>query len=102
MLTAMMKLSVVLGLAAMSTPAIAGGDGAALYSSNCASCHGADGSADTPVAKAMSVPGLKGISLSAEAIAAYVTESDKHTAQADKLTPEDLAAIGAFVVGGFQ
>lgn len=82
--------------------AFAADDGAALYSSNCASCHGANGAAETPVAKAMNVPGLVGTSMSADAIAKHVTESDKHKAQADKLTPKDLAAIGSFIERGFK
>ncbi len=69
-------------------------DGAALYKDNCASCHGADGSADTPVGKAMSVPAIKGTSKDAAAIAKYVRESDKHKAASDKLSDEQLAAIG--------
>jgi len=94
-------LCVVLG-AAIGTPALAADDGAALYSTDCASCHGADGKAETPVAKAMNVPELAGTSLSAEAIAKFVMENAKHKSQANKLTPENLAEIGSFIVGGFK
>jgi mono/diheme cytochrome c family protein len=80
-------------------PGALAADGAALYKANCASCHGADGSGDTPVAKAMKIPSIKG-SLSAEEIVKFVQESDKHKMPAGKLSAEDLAAI-AEVVKGF-
>ncbi len=51
-------------------------DGAALYASDCASCHGADGKADTPMAAAMNVPAVAGHD--ADSIAPYVKASDKH------------------------
>ncbi len=72
-------------------------DGAALYKDNCARCHGETGAADTPVARAMKVPPVKGTSKSAEAIAKYVAENEKHKQQADKLSPERLEAIAKFV-----
>lgn len=44
----------------MSLPAIAfAADGAAIYKSKCALCHGADGSGQTPSGKAMKVRDLR-------------------------------------------
>lgn len=44
----------------MALPAMAAGpDGAAIYKAKCASCHGADGSGQTPAGKAMKVRDLR-------------------------------------------
>jgi mono/diheme cytochrome c family protein len=74
-------------------------DGAALYQANCASCHGADGKADGPVAKAMNVPPLAGTGLSPEAVVKTVKDGGKHKAQADKLSAEELDAIAGALPG---
>jgi mono/diheme cytochrome c family protein len=72
-------------------------DGAALYASDCASCHGADGKADTPMATAMKVPAVAGHD--ADSVAPYVKSSDKHKVPAGKLSDEELAAIGTYLAG---
>lgn len=94
MRTALATTFVVLCLAAWGS---AQADGAALYKENCARCHGDDGAGETPVAKAMNVPSIKGTSMSAEAIATFAVEDEKHKSAASKLSPEDLAAIGEAV-----
>lgn len=44
----------------VAIPAMAAGsDGAAIYKSKCATCHGADGSGDTPAGKSMKVHDLR-------------------------------------------
>ena len=48
-------LALIVALPAMA----AGPDGAALYKTKCASCHGADGSGQTPAGKAMKVRDLR-------------------------------------------
>ena len=53
-----MVLAVVVLL--ISLPAVAAGpDGAAIYKTKCASCHGTDGSGQTAVGKAMKVRDLR-------------------------------------------
>jgi mono/diheme cytochrome c family protein len=67
-------------------------DGAALYKAKCAGCHGVDGKAETPAAKAMKVPALAGKTLGAEDVVKQVRTNEKHKALS-KLTDEELAAI---------
>ena len=72
-------------------------DGAALYAKNCASCHGADGQADTPAAKAMKTPGVAGYE--AAATVEFVKSSAKHKTPAGKLSDEELQAVATYVAG---
>ncbi|HEX3108011.1 MAG TPA: cytochrome c [Thermoanaerobaculia bacterium] len=48
-------LALILALPAMA----AGPDGAAIYKTKCTSCHGADGSGQTPVGKSMKIRDLR-------------------------------------------
>ena len=48
-------LALILALPAMA----AAPDGAAIYKTKCASCHGADGSGQTPVGKSMKIRDLR-------------------------------------------
>ena len=77
-----------------TAPALAA-DGAALYAKNCASCHGPDAKAATPVAAAMKAPAIAGYD--AAGAAASVKTNPKHKVPAGKLSDEDLQAIGAFL-----
>ena len=88
--------SPILMLALGASSALAA-DGAALYSANCASCHGADGTADTPVGNAMNVASLVGEAHSAAAVEEHVRSSEKHKAVSGALSDEELQAIGAAV-----
>ena len=72
-------------------------DGAAVYKTACASCHGEDGSGDTPVGKAMNIGPLKGGS--ADAVAKHVKEAPNHAQVMGKLSDAELAAVAAHVAG---
>jgi mono/diheme cytochrome c family protein len=88
------------GLAGLAAAADAPLDGAALYNANCATCHGTDGSADTPVGKAMKARVLKSPDF-AEIDAAKVTEvvrnNAKHKAVTGKVSDAELAAIAGHI-----
>jgi cytochrome c6 len=58
MLRKVITISLVALFALISTTAFAS-DGAALYKAKCVSCHGADGSGNTPVGKNMKVRDLR-------------------------------------------
>jgi mono/diheme cytochrome c family protein len=76
-------------------------DGKALYEANCAKCHGANGAADTPVAKAMKVPSLRDPRLAGEGGAALVTQAirsnPKHQPVSGALDDASLAAVAEYV-----
>ncbi len=88
-------------LAAVTSGPARAGDGEALYSEHCATCHGADGRADTPVGKALKVPSLADPEwTSADAAEALVTAfhaNPKHKAVESKVTDDELRAIATHV-----
>ncbi len=97
-----LALTIALVLLTAVTSGLArAGDGEALYSEHCATCHGADGRADTPVGKALKVPSLVDPKWnSADATDAVVTAfraNPKHKAVESKLTDDELRAIATHV-----
>ncbi len=93
-------LTIALALLAVVTSGLArAGDGEAVYGERCATCHGADGRADTPVGKAMKVPSLVDSKWSsadtAEALVTAFHANPKHKAVESKVTDDELRAIAA-------
>jgi mono/diheme cytochrome c family protein len=76
-------------------------DGAAVYRSQCAACHGEAGKSETPVGKAMKIPALAGnvgvAAMSEADIAAAIKGAAKHPATTKGLPSSDLEAVAAHV-----
>jgi cytochrome c553 len=75
-------------------------DGTTVYKDRCASCHGADGKAQTAIAKMMPVANLteaKVQAMSAQEIAKKTKEAAKHPAAVKALSDADATAAGEFV-----
>jgi mono/diheme cytochrome c family protein len=87
--------------ASLATPLCAAAeDGAAVFKTQCAKCHGGTGEADTPAGKTLKVPKLKGdakvAAMSLDEIVKVVKENAKHKSFITKLTDEQIgAAAGA-------
>ena len=82
-------------LVVTSTALLASGDGAALYKTKCAGCHGANGEGK-PAVKA---PALKGTSLDTNKIVEHVTKGEPqskppHNKGISGLTDEQAKALG--------
>ena len=96
-----MVLGGVLVASWLGTAAVYAADGAAVYKAQCAKCHGDDGKADSPTAKAMKAPALAGdaklAGMSAGDIAKAVKDNKKHASIASKMSDDDLAAAAGQV-----
>ena len=90
----------VVGLAGSNVALAA--DGAAVYKANCAKCHGDTGLADSPAAKAMKAPAIKGDAKIAAMPDADLTnkikENKKHAAL-KSLSADDLSAAATYAKG---
>jgi mono/diheme cytochrome c family protein len=85
-------LAIAVPLLLCAGQALAAADGAALYKAKCSSCHGVDGKAEGPAAKAMKVPPLAGKNLAAADVIQQIRTNEKHKSLS-KLTDEELTAI---------
>jgi len=94
----------VLALASVSltAPALAQ-SGEATYKSKCAMCHGADGLAASPMAKAMKVPSVKSDDFAklseSEMVAATENGKGKMPAYKGKLSDADIKEVVAYMRG---
>ncbi len=74
-------------------PRIASADGSTLYASRCASCHGAQGHADTPVARALGIQTFEGRHFTAEELAKILREGGTHASIDWSEIEPDLEAL---------
>lgn len=76
-------------------------DGAAIFTAECAKCHGDTGKADTTIGKAMKVPPLAGDAkiqkMSASDVAAVIKSNEKHPPTIKGLSDDDINAVAAYV-----
>lgn len=93
----------LLALVSFSLALPAAADEAAdLYKTDCAKCHGADGKADTPVARALKVPplvGSKWLTASPDEFLAHVRTNPKHKMPMKKLNDDQLRALQVYARG---
>jgi len=81
----------------MVTAAFAEDPGAHIYKYKCAMCHGDDGLASTPTAKAMKTPPFDSKVSDAERIAITKNGKDKMPAYAAKLTGAEIKDVVAYI-----
>lgn len=101
-LRAVLSALAILGFAALpAVPALAGPNGEALYKQHCATCHGVDGKADTPVGRALHAAHLvdpKYASMESDAGVIHAIRTlPKHKAVSSEVTDEQLKAIAAHI-----
>lgn len=82
---------------AVAMPAVAA-DGAAIFKTKCAMCHGADGSKENPAMGTKSLAGPEIQKLSDAQLTEAITKGKgKMPAYAGKLSDEEIKAVVAFV-----
>jgi mono/diheme cytochrome c family protein len=86
-------LASLTGLALLLGSGDAHAEAAALYSDRCASCHGEDGAATTPVGRALSIPSFAGRQYPREQLVKLFAESESHK----RLGPFSDAELDALV-----
>ena len=88
-------------IAAPSAMAGGGSDGAALYKSKCAMCHGPDGAGQTPMGKNMKLRDLRSAEVQKQTdadLAKWIADGKgKMPAYKAKLSTEEIEALVAFI-----
>jgi len=64
-----------------------------VYTARCASCHGDDGKAETPVGRALGIASFEGSSFTLESLEKLLSESTSHAGLMDQLGEGDLDAL---------
>ena len=88
---------VATSLGSLPKPLVAADDGAALYKSKCAGCHGAKGEGK-PAIKA---PALKGTSLTTDQIAEHITKGEASSKAPHKKGIAGVSATQAKAIAEF-
>jgi cytochrome c6 len=102
----MKRLVVALAVLAFASVAAAA-DGAAIYKSKCAVCHGPDGKGQNPMGKKLGVQDLAASKMSEAEIVKIVNEGKKGEKGAmtpfkGRLTDEEIAAVAKYVKEGVK
>jgi len=86
-------------LLAVALPMAAFADGAALYKTKCAPCHGGDGSGQTPVGKNLKVRDLRSAEVQklSDADIMKVLSTGKGKMPASKLSADDIKTVIGYV-----
>ena len=102
-----MLTMLTLGASLLTPIYAAADDGAAIFRTHCAKCHGETGESDTPAAKPLKVPKLKGdakiAGMSIDDIIKSVKANEKHKSFVTKLTDEQIkgaAGVAKQLAGG--
>ena len=95
MVSMVLAVSCSLAVALSASEGLA--DGASIYAESCASCHGDDGAATTPVGRALGIPSFKGSTYTRDQIAAILTKSKSHAAIGLELGDADLVSLVAAI-----
>ena len=88
-------LFVVAALALGVSPADGRAESASTYAKRCASCHGEDGTAATPVGRALKIPSFAGSTFTREQIASLLAKSESHSRLGLTLGDAELEALVA-------
>jgi mono/diheme cytochrome c family protein len=100
-------VSIVVSLLAASAVSVRAADAAALWTANCAQCHGPDGKANTKMGKTLSAKDLTDPKVQAEFTDAKATQSIKEGVKQNgkttmkafggKLSDDDIKTLVAYV-----
>ena len=89
-------IALVVALALVGASAsIARADGSSVYQERCASCHGEDGSGQTPIGRALGIRSFEGLSFTVEGVGKLLRESQSHASIDGSAIEADLEALVA-------
>ncbi len=95
------KVVVLIAIVALAAAGLYAADGAAAYKAKCASCHGADGSGQTAMGKAMKLRDLGSAVVQKqtdkELVALTADGKGKMPAYKGKLSADEINAVVAFI-----